>query len=913
MVGGAEYRFVSWVRTGVGALLEGEARTVTIDLGAAGTVPRTLAQLGPGDVTGLDPRAIVRTVPASGTTDFEPNLFVSVELAHPAIPWMLSPPAPKPTPWIALVVVEVESGVSITTDGGRQVLTIGSPATVALPDLEQAWAWAHAQENNVEGAPLDTAALTTSRGNAKSRLICPRRLKPRTSYLACIVPTFAAGVSAALGTPATNQTLAWTGSESSVRLPVYASWRFATGDAGDFVSLVKRLQPEVLDASVGHRQIDISDPRWGMPAQPGAMLDVAGALYSSKWHPVPSPAADVIGQRIGEQLDRAAHPPANAAPIFAPPFYGAAASRAESMQAAPPWQRTLNEDVAERIAAGIGAHVVREHIDELVDAAWRAVGDTEAINRLLRHAELGATVTQRLGDKHLSTIATDGELLAVARPLLARVRSEQSGPTVAASLIKSAMPNAALTGSFRRLGRARGTIALRAKVTTGMIAERAATHQIVAAPAKELATGAASFDAVCLAANEAIRLADATPEAVATSAQDWRDRIAPHAPHPPHAPVPHPHAPLLRALPDAESRVTPPLVSDELPTRVHLDEFAAAAREHQQYITQHLTKISLPPFPVPVHLGRLRVRISEQWTAKAGLLPILEARIEGVEPVTGFQPVIPKPVLERPMIEAVQALSPDLVMPGVSAVSPNRMAIAETNASFARALLVGANEELARELLWRRYPAALGHTWLRSFWGRVEPGSDGLPRAIPDIPPIEEWPPNGPDVEPAQLVLLVRGDVLHRYPNALVYAAEAKWQGIFRVVGGGDPLFPVVATTLGPDIALFGFNLSIAKARGTDTPAGHPGYYFVVAEHPHEPRFGLAATTSPGVSVWQNVAWADIDPQRDLRAEHLRIDGPLAQRVFAGDDLRWGSDAAQLAAITVRRVTRVAMHASRLV
>lgn len=321
MPGGAEYRFLSWVRTGIGALLEGEARTITIDLGAAGTVPRTLAQLGPGDVTGLDPRAIVRTVPASGTTDFEPNLFVSVELAHPAIPWMLSPPAPKPTPWIALVVVEVEPGVAVTSDGGRQVLTIESPATVALPDLEQAWAWAHAQENNVEDAPLDTAALTSSRGNAKSRLICPRRLKPRTSYVACIVPTFAAGVAAVLGTPATNQTLAWTGSESSVRLPVYASWRFATGEAGDFVALVKRLQPEVLDASVGHRQIDISDPRWGMPAQPGAMLDVAGALYSSKWQPVASTAAETIGQEIANQLDEAAHPPANAAPIFAPPFY----------------------------------------------------------------------------------------------------------------------------------------------------------------------------------------------------------------------------------------------------------------------------------------------------------------------------------------------------------------------------------------------------------------------------------------------------------------------------------------------------------------------------------------------------------------------------------------------------------------
>jgi hypothetical protein len=240
------------------------------------------------------------------------------------------------------------------------------------------------------------------------------------------------------------------------------------------------------------------------------------------------------------------------------------------------------------------------------------------------------------------------------------------------------------------------------------------------------------------------------------------------------------------------------------------------------------------------------------------------------------------------------------------------MAIAAVNTTFVRAILIGANEELARELLWRRYPGALGHTWLRTFWGRVEAGPDGAPQAVADIPAIENWPDAGPAPAPAELVLLVRGDVLHRYRNALVYAIEAKWQGGFRVVGDGPPLMPAIATTLGPDIALFGFDLSLEKARGTDTPPNPPGWYFVVAEHPHEPRFGLAATATASPQHWREVAWTDVTAA-DLNGEYLRLDGPLAARAFGAEpDLRWGRDAAGLAAITMRRSTRVAMHAARL-
>jgi hypothetical protein len=160
-------------------------------------------------------------------------------------------------------------------------------------------------------------------------------------------------------------------------------------------------------------------------------------------------------------------------------------------------------------------------------------------------------------------------------------------------------------------------------------------------------------------------------------------------------------------------------------------------------------------------------------------------------------------------------------------------------------------------------------------------------------------------------VLLVRGAVLARYPGAVVYLAEARWSGAFRVVGSVERA-PVVRVPLAPDTALFGFDLDPATVAGGDVPGGPAGWYVVIAEHPHEPRFGLAAVAT-SFSTWNDLAWTDLDPADLHRGTHLRFDGPLVTRLPADSaGLRWGRDAAQQAAITLRRPVRVAFHGSRL-
>ncbi len=89
----ARYSFLPWLRQGI------SSQFTTIDNLADGTtghaaraavevalivndterVPNRVQIYGPGDITGLDARAVVRTDPKAWVTDFEPNYLPAIE------------------------------------------------------------------------------------------------------------------------------------------------------------------------------------------------------------------------------------------------------------------------------------------------------------------------------------------------------------------------------------------------------------------------------------------------------------------------------------------------------------------------------------------------------------------------------------------------------------------------------------------------------------------------------------------------------------------------------------------------------------------------------------------------------------------------------------------------------------------
>ena len=173
-------------------------------------IDRQVRLYGPGDVTGIDPRQVVRTEPSHLATAFEPNYFPAIEFDRPDFPWLFTPAKAdaegRLRPWLCLVVVRKQEGVTLRVDRNLPlpVLEIKAPARPEreLPDLSESWAWAHAQ---VAGSRRDAEVIEKSLAGdpalTVSRLLCPRRLDPLTDYLACVVPAFELGCKAGLGVP----------------------------------------------------------------------------------------------------------------------------------------------------------------------------------------------------------------------------------------------------------------------------------------------------------------------------------------------------------------------------------------------------------------------------------------------------------------------------------------------------------------------------------------------------------------------------------------------------------------------------------------------------------------------------------------------------------------------------------------
>jgi hypothetical protein len=186
------------------------------------------------------------------------------------------------------------------------------------------------------------------------------------------------------------------------------------------------------------------------------------------------------------------------------------------------------------------------------------------------------------------------------------------------------------------------------------------------------------------------------------------------------------------------------------------------------------------------------------------------------------------PAFPQPMVAPLAELAQDLIVPGLSLVLPNTIVPLETNPAFVEAYMVGLNTEMGRELLWRGYPAPLGATYFDRFWDNAS--APGLP---PDIAPIGEWAgrslTTGNSAE--NFVMLIRSELLQRYPDAIVYAT--------RPVANqpDEDRHPIFTGGFAPDVRYFGFDIRIQDIGG---------WSIVIQEHPSAPRFGIEVGTDPG-------------------------------------------------------------------
>ena len=856
------YRFLPWARLGA-------APTVVDTLGPGvpgrATLPVRLrvngrhdvgvtAQLhGPGDVASLDARAVVRTDPPAGATEFEPNYFPLVEFDRPDVPWLFTPATGdaqgRLRPWIVLVVVKRQPGVRVELDGvtRQPVLSIGQPARPGdeLPDLAESWAWAHAQVVDPgDGTGLDTLLAADSTQNL-SRLVCPRRLDPDTAYVACVVPAFA-DVEGDL-------VPAWTSADREVVLPVYHRWEFSTGAAGDFESLVRRLTPRPAPDELGARPLSVAGLGFGLPDI--GDLPLGGALRRiDAVAPGPLPAAFPAALAPLLDLPAARGAGTSADPVVGPPVYGSRQAAWPTLAGAPPGLFGLNVDPRRRAAAGLGVLVVQDQQEQLMDAAWAQLGN--AATRERRHPVFAAAMLGRVRTR-LGALSPD-VLMDVAGPMFARVAAAP-GVTLARQVAQSATPSVFTTGAFRRAVRPQGSLARR----------RVAA---VVAPAPTIrAKFVTAMGGSPMIAFERPAPADTVQPATLLATFDQQ---------------------VIVSLPDVLDRNA---------------RLRAAVAEVQAYYEQ-LAPPTIPrTFEVAMSVDVVRSMVLAQIDPAITVAPSPPATPEA--PATPVLPDLPGPVFPQPMYAPLRDLDPQWLLPGCDTVLPDSVVPLATDGRFVEAYMVGLNHEMSRELLWREYPSDERATPFRTFW--TPAGRD--PRSYDQLRPLHEWSADsdlGEHFMPGtdgSLVVLVRGELFRRYPGTIVY--------LTRSTTPGDPaserLLPLFRGDLTADMTFAGFGLQAAQLSAErwfvvfEQQPTEPRFGFDAATTTGRPLTAIGS--------WNDVSWGDVAAtDEDLRAlVHVPAGGRLAGH--RAGTITWGTNSGHLAAATLQRSFRIALPLTDLV
>ena len=221
-----------------------------------------------------------------------------------------------------------------------------------------------------------------------------------------------------------------------------------------------------------------------------------------------------------------------------------------------------------------------------------------------------------------------------------------------------------------------------------------------------------------------------------------------------------------------------------------------------------------------------------------------------------LRPVMAAPVFKRPMYQALEAYDRNWLVPGLGSI-PNRdfVTLLKVNATFCESFLVGASDEFGRELLWRDYPTDQRGTYFHRFW---DADQDELTRKIhrfnPNLPLGRNFSLGGTATGgPERLVLVIRGDLVRRYPDLVAAAVQETGPAGGDVTFGEDSDAPILFKAhLAPDYKLIGFDL-------TEAQVASGRWWFLLAENPTAPRFGLGVENNASAASLNhdNVDWDD--------------------------------------------------------
>lgn len=1076
----AAYSFFPWLRRGIArrittadedpnvklrATVPVELRVIGEPIGGGSpiqqTVTREMQFLGPGDIIGIDSRAVVRTEPRNWITNFEPNFLAHMEFYDEDFLWRYTPAEPDRSglrlrPWIMLVVLEegeFEEGTNIASKP-LSYITV-ERFNALFPPAEQLWAWAHVHVNGTLAAsegefystdmsavvPRLQNVLNTNPDLAYSRLLCPRKLAENRAYHAFLVPVFETGRLAGLGLrphDAPHATFsawgAYTGRPDATSFPFYYRWYFRTGVQADFEYLVGLLQHKPVDHRVGVRAMDVRGPLGaGLPGitdpDLGGVLKLGGALrvplpLSSltpeeqaevekyeKWAtPYPHPfqkalasfvnlADDYMTKRAGQDQREnglRGNVDNDHDPLITAPLYGrwhALTRRLLQGRTGLPvlpndnWIHELNLDPRYRAAAGLGTRVIQKYQDEYMNAVWQQVGNILEANARIRGAQFAKEISRVWFDRHLLPlqVASPEKAFALTAPVHRRIVLGRV--TIHYQKTHSLLPPAATSVALRRLLRPRGrlmrSLVFNAQVRADNLFARITNGEVSAAPRKVAPPGLVTSDRLAeqlLPKNVSERLLDrlrrspslrlgsrGLPLSLSPFLSRWSDRLRQsdalreanqtlesldRLPHSPNFLLTEPGSAFRPRQGDTDSpeatrfksalrdwyllRTASKAVADE-PTPSSFDVSA---------VTAATVAAINPEDTIP-----RRVRSGIQ-------VPVhIRALLDDA-----FQEVMTYPEIDLPMYKPLADLSVEFFIPNLNLIEQNSITLLQTNKKFVEAYMVGLNHEFARELLWREFPTDQRGSYFRQFWDArsffdTERRNEAqLKEMLRDIPELHQWLPfsklgdhhqrvqGGENAE--TVVLVIRGELLKKYPTAVMYAHRAAWET--RPDGSIDATKPrkLVALTpeeedlpprtkvrtplyeakIDPDIYFLGFDLTVPEAQGGtgESPEElNPGWFFVIKERPGEPRFGLDIERTGPLHTFNDLSWTDAFPNGEVGAylqamslAHVALQAPSGSSSDQySEDVKINaapSSAARWAYLLYQAPVMVAIHAAEM-
>jgi len=318
-----------------------------------------------------------------------------------------------------------------------------------------------------------------------------------------------------------------------------------------------------------------------------------------------------------------------------------------------------------------------------------------------------------------------------------------------------------------------------------------------------------------------------------------------------------------------------------------------------------------------------------------------------------FREVMNYPDIKDPTYLPLSDINKEYFVPNLDLIPNNTISLMKTNQEFIESYLVGLNHEFARELLWNEYPTDLQGSYFRQFWDVSSvPNVDDkdakqFAEDLKDIPRIHQWPRsselgshNQRDAQgdKTQVVLVIRGDLLKRYPHTIIYAQQARWSddprrknrllltdetGELYVKDKKDRRlrFPLYRAFVAPDIYFIGFDLTLEEVKGDPTlaetaeaqakiPAGTLGWFFVLQEVVGDPRFGLdvkAPIEPKPTPSWDDLSWVNVDLSGGQCVD--------VAKNFVGTTVKtreegttWGANAADMAYILYQDPVMVGIH-----